>query len=60
MEKDIKQIKTAVYEEEKINQVLNILNTLPIVGVNNIKGIGYVFDVLTNPISNEETKNKTV
>jgi len=59
MEKDMNQeIKTALYDGAKIEQVLNFLNTLPVAGVNNITGMGFVFDVLTHPIIQDNSKNE--
>ena len=44
------KIKGVLYEEEKMKQVVNILNTIQVVGVNQIKGMSTVFDILTSPI----------
>lgn len=45
-----KQIIGVLYEEEKMKQVINILNTIQVFGVNQIKGMNFVFDILTNPL----------
>lgn len=55
------QIKGVLYEEEKMKQVINILNMIQVVGVNQIKGMSTVFDILTNPIpfQNVQDESKT-
>lgn len=50
------QIKGILYEENKMNNVLNLLNTIHISGVNDIKAMGVILDILTNPISFSNTE----
>lgn len=56
------QIRGLLYEEEKMKQVISILNTIQVVGVNQIKGMSVIFDILTNPVPfksvSEEPKGK--
>jgi hypothetical protein len=62
MSEDKKQIKGVLYEEEKIQGVLKMLDTINISGFNQVKVLNRVFDVLTNPIpfnnSGEEVSNE--
>jgi hypothetical protein len=44
------QIKGFLYEEDKINQIINILNTVTVTGFNQMKGMTIVCDILSNPI----------
>jgi len=43
-------IKGIMYEEDKMNQVLTLLNTISVVGLMQIKAMGTIFDIITNPI----------
>ena len=51
------EIKGFLYEESKMQKVLDILNTIPISGTFNIKNMGLVFDILANPIQFESVEN---
>jgi hypothetical protein len=51
VEQKEKQIIT--YEQEKIQQVINILNSIPFNGYLQITGIKTVFDILGNPCKDE-------
>ena len=54
-----KQIKGILYEEEKIQQVLNLLNTIPVMGINQIKSMDFIFNILTNPIPFKNIEDDT-
>lgn len=56
--KEKQEIKGVLYEEQKMQQVINILNNLPVSGLNNVKALGIVFDILTNPIQFDEAEPK--
>lgn len=49
-EEEKKQIKGIMYEEEKMQQVINILSSIPVSGINNVNGMKIIFDILTNPV----------
>jgi len=49
-EQEQPQIKGMLYEQDKIEMVLNTLNMIPISGMNQINAMNKVFEVLTNPI----------
>ena len=49
-----KQIKGLLYEEGVVNQVLAILNNIPVTGMANINGMKFVLDSLSNPIPFEK------
>jgi hypothetical protein len=46
----IQQIKGVMYEEEKMQMVLNLLNTVQVNGIAQIKAMSNIFDVLSQPI----------
>jgi hypothetical protein len=50
MNKDENQFKGVQYDQEKMQQVLNILNSIPVNGINQVNGMKFIFDTLTNPI----------
>lgn len=52
------QIKGVMYEEDKMNQVLNLLNTISVVGVMQIKSMGTIFDILSNPVPFKSMEDK--
>lgn len=54
-----KQIKGLLYEEGVVNQVLAILNNIPVTGMANINGMKFVLDSLSNPIPFEGTLKET-
>lgn len=55
------RIPVAMYPVESINTILQMLNTIPVSGVDACRTIVQVCDVLTNPLNNpvpdEETEN---
>lgn len=52
--KDQKQVnqemKCVLYEESKMQHVLNLLNTIPVNGLNQVKAMSMIFDILSSPI----------
>jgi hypothetical protein len=50
IEETKQEIKGFLYEESKIQQVYTILNTIPVIGVNQIKSMILVLDILSSPI----------
>jgi hypothetical protein len=50
MSEEIKQVKGILYEEEKMNQALALLNTIPVSGANQVKAMMSIFEILCNPI----------
>lgn len=58
-EEKTQEIRGVLYEENKIQQVYRILNTIPVAGDMNIKAMSTVFEILSNPIpfnTNQENK----
>ena len=53
------QITGVVYEDKKINEVLSLLNTLSVTGVNQAKALSSIFDILVKPLPiNNNIENK--
>lgn len=44
------EIKGLLYDEEKIQEVLNLLNVIKVSGYEQIKSMSDMFDILTHPI----------
>ena len=52
------QINGMLYEQEKIKNVLNALNTIPVSGMNQINAMSMIFEVLTKPIPFKAAPNE--
>lgn len=52
--KDQKQVsqemKGVLYEESKMQHALNLLNTIQVNGLNQVKAMSMIFDILSSPI----------
>lgn len=47
------QPKTLIYDQDKLQYAINLLNNLQVSGFNNINALKMVFDILSNPIKND-------
>jgi hypothetical protein len=52
-----KEKQVITYEQDKIQQVINILNDIPFNGYIQIKGINQIFDILGSPCKDEKAEN---
>lgn len=49
-EQSKQMIKGVLYEEDKMQHVLSLLNSIPVNGLNQVKAMSMIFDILSSPI----------
>lgn len=50
--------KTVSYTETQINQILVLLQAVPVQGPQQVKAMGLVYEILAHPVPGEVTEDK--